>query len=208
MNLKSKPNSELSKLVQAITRTEGTVAIILFGSRARGDYDQYSDYDLLVVFENDETMWRNRRELYRNIGNLGLYTQVLTRSVKELEEKTEPTFLQNILQQGTILYLRYPFKAPAFAQNLTPMAIVSYKLSELPHNEKMKVNYSLFGKQKRKGLVEENGGKKLGDGCFIIPAENLDKATTILKEFHVHFNTMRIYASPLITQTKQIFGSK
>ena len=199
MSLKSELNSELGRLVQAITRTEGTVAIILFGSRARGDYDEHSDYDLLVVFEDDETMWRNRGELYRNIGNLGLFTQVLTRSVKELTEKTEPTFLQNILQQGTILYLRYPFRAPAFSPNLTPMAVVSYSLVELPHKEKMRVNYRLFGKQNRKGLVEENGGKKLGDGCFMIPVENLEKVTIILKEFGVHFDVIKVYASPLIT---------
>jgi len=202
MNLKNKLNSELGRLVQAITKTEGTVAIILFGSRARGDYDAHSDYDLLVVFQDDETMWRNRRELYRNIGNLGLFTQVLTRSVKELTEKTEPTFLQNILQQGTILYLRYPFRAPAFAQNLIPMAVISYSLAELPHNEKMKFNYRLFGKQNRKGLVEESGGAKLGDGCFMIPAENLEKATAMLKEFGVHFNVIRVYASLPITSAK------
>jgi len=201
MNSKNKQNSELGKLTQAITSTEGIVAVILFGSRARGDYDEHSDYDLLVVFQDDETMWQNRRELYKNIGNLGPFTQVLTRSVTELTEKTEPTFLQNILQQGTILYLRYPFRAPAYAQNLTPMAIVSYSLAKLPHNEKMKVNYSLFGKQNRKGSVEESGGKKLGDGCFMIPQESLEKATATLKEFNVHFNLMRAYASPQTTWT-------
>jgi predicted nucleotidyltransferase len=199
MNLKSELDSELGRLIQAITRTEGIVAIILFGSRARGDYDEHSDYDLLVVFEDDEIMWRNRGDLYRNIGNLGLFTQVLTRSVKELTEKTEPTFLQNILEHGTILYLRYPFMAPAFSSNLAPMAVVSYSLVELSHKEKMRVNYCLFGKQNRKGLVGENGGKKLGDGCFMIPAENLEKALIILKEFGVHFNVIRVYASQLIT---------
>jgi len=201
MKLKSEQNSELGRLVQVITKTEGIVAIILFGSRARGDYDEYSDYDLLVVFEDDETMWRNRSELYRNVGNLGLFTQVLTRSVKELKEKTEPTFLQNVLQQGTILYLRYPFKAPALAQNLIPMTVVSYSLAQVPQNQKMKVNYSLFGKQNRKGIVYERGGTKLGDRCFMMPAENLQEATTILKEFGVQFNLMRVYSSPLITWT-------
>jgi len=201
MNLKSKQNSELGKLIRAITNIEGIVAVILFGSRARGDYDEHSDYDLLVVFQDDETMWRNRAGLYKNIGSLGLFTQVLTRSVTELTEKTEPTFLQSILQQGTILYLHYPFRAPAFAQNLTPMAIVSYSLAKLPHNEKMKVNYSLFGKQGRRGLVEESGGKKLGDGCFMIPQESLEEATATLREFNVHFNLMRVYASPQITWT-------
>ena len=193
MKSKSEVDSELDRLVQAVTKTEGIVAIILFGSRARGDYDEHSDYDLLVVFRDDEIMWQNRRELYRNIGKLGLFTQVLTRSVRELEEKTEPTFLQNILQQGTILYLRYPFKAPALAQNLMPMAAVSYSLAKLPQNEKMKVSYRLFGKQDREGLVEKIGGAKLGDGCFMIPAENLDKATAILEQFGVQFDVTIVY---------------
>jgi len=202
MKSKSEQNSELNRLVQAITKTEGIVAIILFGSRARGDYDEHSDYDLLVVFKDDEVMWQKRGELYRNIGKLGLFTQVLARSTKELTEKTEPTFLQNILQQGTILYLRYPFRAPALAQNLTPMAIVSYSLAKLPPNEKMKVDYRLIGKQNRKGLVEESRGAKLGDGCFIIPTENLDKATTVLKQFGAQFDVIRVYASSPITSTK------
>lgn len=92
MQLRSELELDLGRLVQAITSVHGVVAVILFGSRAKGDYDEYSDYDLLVVFENDEAMWKNRRKLYENVGKLGLFTQVLTRSVRELQEKTEPTF--------------------------------------------------------------------------------------------------------------------
>jgi len=203
MKLKSEPRYDLSKLVQAITSVEGVLAVILFGSRARGDYDEHSDYDLLVVFENDELMWKNRRQLYQNIGNLGLFTQVLTRSIKELTEKTEPTFLQNILQHGILLYLRYPFTAPALAQNLKPATIVSYHLAKLPHNQKMKVNYRLFGKQNKKNLVEETGGRKLGEGCFMIPTESLEKVTTILKQFDVPFDTIRVYTQPMTTTEPQ-----
>jgi len=195
--LKSEPKSDLHRLVQAITAVEGIVAVILFGSRARGDFDEHSDYDLLVIFENDETMWKNRKKLYQEVGKLGLFTQILTRSARELTEKTEPTFLQNILQHGIILFLRYPFKAPALAQNLKPIAIVSYRLTKLSHNQKMKVVYRLFGKQNRKGLVEEEGGTKLGDGCFMIPVENLEKIAIILKEFGVEFDVMKLYASPV-----------
>jgi predicted nucleotidyltransferase len=61
-----------------IASTEGVVAIILFGSRAKGSHDEYSDYDLLVIFENDRVMWQNRRILYESVDRLGLFTQVLT----------------------------------------------------------------------------------------------------------------------------------
>lgn len=200
MELKSELKSDLYRLVQAITGVEGVVAVILFGSRARGDYDEYSDYDILVVFRDDDIMWKNRRKLYQNIGKLGLFTQVITRSIREFTEKTEPTFLKNILEHGTLLFLRYPFKAPALCQNLKSMEIVSYRLTGLPHNEKMKVIYRLFGKQTKnrgkKGIVQENGGTKLGDGCFMIPTENLETAIQVLKQFKVQFETAKVYTSP------------
>lgn len=70
MQLRSEVESDLDSLVKAIADVEGVVAVILFGSRARGDYDEYSDYDLLVIFEDDEVMWRNRRKLFENVGKL------------------------------------------------------------------------------------------------------------------------------------------
>jgi len=198
VKLESELQSDLDRLIKAITSVEGVVAVILFGSRARGDYDEYSDYDILVVFQSDEVMWRNRRKLYENVGKLGLFTQVLTRSIKELAEKTEPTFLQNVLQQGTLLYLHYPFKAPALAQNLAPMAIVRYSLKNLAQEQKMKIIYRLFGKKTKRyasrGIVEKSGGIKLGDGCFMIPMENLKNVTEILNQHDVQFKVITTFA--------------
>jgi len=200
MRLKIKLESNLSRLVEAITQVKGIVAIILFGSRAKGNYDEYSDYDLLVVFENDETMWKNRRKLYENVGKLGLFTQVLTRSMRELWEKTEPTFLQSILKHGIILYLRYPLQAPALLQNLKPMAIVTYNLKGLIQKEKMKVIYRLFGKRTIKGIVQQGGGEKLGDGCFLIPVENLEEVVQILKRHNIKFDIKTVYRSPEVIE--------
>ncbi|MGC9345682.1 MAG: nucleotidyltransferase domain-containing protein [Candidatus Bathyarchaeales archaeon] len=200
MRLKIKLESNLSRLVEAITQVNGIVTIILFGSRAKGNYDEYSDYDLLVVFENDEIMWKNRRKMYENVGKLGLFTQVLTRSMRELWEKTEPTFLQSILKHGIILYLRYPMQAPALLQNLKPMAIVTYNLKGLTQKEKMTVIYRLFGKRTIKGIVQRGGGEKLGDGCFLIPVENLEEVVQILKQHNIKFDITTVYRPPEIME--------
>jgi len=198
MQLRSEVKSDLSNLVKAVANVEGVVAVILFGSRARGDYDEYSDYDLLVIFEGEEVMWRNRRKLFENVGKLRLFTQVLARSIREFAEKTEPTFRQNVLEHGKLLYLCYPFEAPAFCENLRPMAIVSYSMKGLPQTKKMKVVYKLFGKKVKGqsvcGVVEENNGIRLGDGCFMIPMESLEKIARIMNEFSIQFKVLKMYS--------------
>lgn len=45
-------NKAIKKLVQQIKDNLGVKKLILFGSRARGEADEYSDIDLLVLTEN------------------------------------------------------------------------------------------------------------------------------------------------------------
>lgn len=35
-----------------LSRFKSIIGIFLFGSFVRGDYDEYSDYDLLILFED------------------------------------------------------------------------------------------------------------------------------------------------------------
>ena len=203
MKSKNEQESELSKLVDAISSIEGVLSVILFGSRARGDYKDYSDYDLLVIFRDDETMWKNRRKLYEKTGKLGLFTQILTRSLREIEEATEPTFLENVMKEGKVLYMRFPLQAPAVSQMLKPMTILSYRLENLAPKEKMKVAYRLFGRKSSKGsskgLMEKYGGMKLGDGCLIISPEGLDAVTKILKSYNVKFRIIPVFIPMSLT---------
>jgi len=59
MKLEERHKLDLSRIVKKISRIHGVVGIFLFGSLARGDYDKYSDYDLLVLFEDKVLMWKN-----------------------------------------------------------------------------------------------------------------------------------------------------
>ena len=59
--------SILPELVGAIKTVEGVVGIILFGSAARGEADEGSDIDLLVLFEDEDKMRRNEWEVTRRI---------------------------------------------------------------------------------------------------------------------------------------------
>lgn len=78
--------------------------IILFGSRARGDYTEYSDYDILVVGDN---IPRDPREAYSmlidpsnpNIQPVGMNTEVFLKKLREGN-----TFILEVLEDGRILY--------------------------------------------------------------------------------------------------------
>lgn len=197
MKSKKKLESALNELADAIIGVEGTIAAILFGSRARGDYQEHSDYDLLVIFQNDQVMLKNRRELYQNIAKTGLFTQVLTRSLRELQEESDPIFLKTILKQGRLLYARHPIQLPAIAYQLRPMAIISYNLNKLSQKDKMKVAYRLYGRKtssyRYPGLVEKCKGIHLGPGSLMIPWEKNQRLTAILDSFNINYTVKRVF---------------
>ena len=59
----------------------------------------------------------------------------------------------------------------------------------------MKILYKLYGKRKlgKYGLLEMLDGRKLGDGCIIIPAENLKPIMEIFKQFNVKIKILDFY---------------
>ena len=60
----------LAELVERLRRRYGDdlLRVVLFGSKARGDFDEESDLDVLVVVRHipDETYWRHRSEIIEN----------------------------------------------------------------------------------------------------------------------------------------------
>jgi predicted nucleotidyltransferase len=196
MPWRERPESDLSELASAVHRVEGVVAAILFGSRARGDYDEHSDLDVLVVFESDEARRKNWDKLYEEVSKTGLFVQVLARSLRELQEKTEPTFLREILKHG--IFLREPTKLPAISRALKPMSIITYNLRNLTHPNKQKVCYRLFGKRVKgytyEGEVAKLGGARLGDGCILVPRKARGLITGILNEHGVKYRIIEVRA--------------
>jgi hypothetical protein len=85
------------------------------------------------------------------------------------------------------VYPRTSRRTKRFWPSLGSIAIVTYNLRGLAHNEKVKMIYRLFRKQTMKGMVQQKGGRKLGDGCFLIPTESLEEALQVLRKHNVRF---------------------
>lgn len=171
--------SVLSELVDRLSPIRGVVAVLLFGSVARGDYDEYSDYDVLIVLKDRESLNREWDALFSRIGDMKLDIHAIPETMEELRN-ANPVFLDELRKHGKVLFARTPFRVSLGATGLEPLSIVTYDLSMLPYKDKMRAIYAMYGKG-GKGLVGESGGSRLGHGCVVVPREAGTKLVGLLR---------------------------
>ena len=95
---------DLRSLVESYRERFSLRLVVLFGSRARGDYTDESDVDILVVADNlpkdpREAFSTLRDARYPSINPIGFNTEVF---LKKLAAGS--TFLLEILDEGIVLY--------------------------------------------------------------------------------------------------------
>jgi len=177
MGLKEEQISNLKVVVEVLSKFEGVAGILLFGSYARGDYDEYSDYDLLVIFEDKTSMWNSWKDLFRAVGNFKMNIHVIPETLEELK-KANPSFQEELVKFGKVLYAKLPMEVYLKPLKLEPYTIIFYDMAALNIKDKMRASYLLY-KKGEGGLLAKAGGVKLNNGCILAPsytAKNLLKA--------------------------------
>ena len=192
MRLKERHVLDLSKIINVVSKIQGVVGVFLFGSLARGDYDEYSDYDLLVVFEDKASMWRNWDELFQSSGNLKMNLHMIPQTLEELKT-ANPVFLEELFKHGNVLYAKLPIEVFPKPLKLEPFYLIFYDMSGLSYRNKMKVFYFLY--RKGGGAVAKIGGIKLNEGCILVPSNASDEITDMLNAFSVNVKKMEIHVS-------------
>lgn len=86
----------LADAVQRILAVSQPSKIILFGSQARGDADENSDLDLMVIEPSVENTALEAARLYRAVGWVGKGVDILVYS--------EPEFARRSTVPGTVLH--------------------------------------------------------------------------------------------------------
>ena len=169
MRLRVSQNSILTELVDRLAPIAGLVRILLFGSVARGEADEYSDYDLLVLFKDRASMWDGWDAVFAATGPMNLDIHAIPETIDEFNS-ANPVFLRELVRDGRVLFSREPFAARISSPLSRPFSVVSYDLSSLSYKMKMRVLYSLY-RRGRGGMVGGSGGVKLGSGCLLVPRE-------------------------------------
>jgi len=99
---------DLRGLVDRIRRRYGVYAIILFGSRARGDWLPHSDYDLLVVADFQESFLDRIYELSGLARGPVEFHPYTLDEVKDMLRRGVPSIV-DALEEGIVLYEREEF---------------------------------------------------------------------------------------------------
>ena len=100
----------LPTIVERIRRVSNPRRIVLFGSRARGDYRPNSDIDILVI--EDSKLPRHRRAIpmYAALSDLPLNVdaEVVVYTPEEVEDwrGASAAFVTTALREGKVLYER------------------------------------------------------------------------------------------------------
>lgn len=95
----------LSKIVSDLKKYSPE-KIILFGSRARGEADEFSDFDILILKETEKRFLERLREaalLLRNTLppiNLFVYNSKEFKNMKQIKN----SFIERVLKEGKVIY--------------------------------------------------------------------------------------------------------
>jgi predicted nucleotidyltransferase len=193
VSLKAKHRLDLKRVIDVISTFQGVVGVFLFGSFARGDFDEYSDYDLLVLFDDKFSMWRSWDELFQSVANLRMDLHVIPETLEEFETAS-PVFLEELLEHGKVLFARLPLEVFLRPVNLKLFCLIFYDMTGLSYKDKMKASYFLYRKRNG-GAVAKAGGTRLGEGCISVPNNMGDEIINTLSDFGVKTRKLEMYAS-------------
>lgn len=102
---KKKFQQEIKRITKQIVKNYQPQKIILFGSAARGDFNQSSDIDMLIIKDTRQRRVDRIKNVLMAV-DYNLPFEPLVYSPNELEERKKlgDNFILEVLNQGKVLY--------------------------------------------------------------------------------------------------------
>ncbi|GAB0056040.1 hypothetical protein SIID45300_00339 [Candidatus Magnetaquicoccaceae bacterium FCR-1] len=104
-------DADLAAMSASIVETVHPERIVLFGSHARGDTNDDSDIDLLVVVEDgfqERSRWKELQKIRRKLASFPLPKDILLYSREEVArwQHSANHIITHAIQEGRLLYER------------------------------------------------------------------------------------------------------
>ena len=99
-------NNLLDRVIERIVQGVQPDRIILFGSQARGDNSEESDYDLCVIKSGVKHRRKLAQQIYRLLYGAGVAVDVIVETPESFDKLKDDPFLiyKEIMNDGKILY--------------------------------------------------------------------------------------------------------
>jgi len=97
---------EMEEVVERLRREFGAKAIVLFGSRARGDWKPWSDFDLLIIADFKEKYLDRVGRVLEALGDIPIEVEPHPYTLEEalaMLKKCNPMIV-DALEEGKVLY--------------------------------------------------------------------------------------------------------
>ncbi len=95
----------LEQVIEIIVHGVNPDKIILFGSRARGENHEESDYDLCVLKTDVGHRRKLAKQIYRSLYGSGLAVDVIVETPQRFEElKEDPFLIYKEIGRGKVIY--------------------------------------------------------------------------------------------------------
>ena len=80
--------------------------VVLFGSRARGDAREDSDYDVLIVGPSDQDFYHRIAPVYLALTGMGVAKDILWYTPEEIADwqHVRPHLISRAMREGKVLY--------------------------------------------------------------------------------------------------------
>jgi predicted nucleotidyltransferase len=171
-----------------INKVEGIDRVILFGSVARGDFDEESDVDLFIDTKNKkleskilrgnnnfEKIEKAKRWKLKGVNN------PFSCIVGELDSEEWKDLKRGMINNGVILYGKYK----AVSERIYQYTLFSFEGIK-PESKRVGIYRKLFGfkagKKRYPGLVEKYDLIKLGKGNIAVPVERALELKTFFRK--------------------------
>ena len=192
--MQSEVYEKIEHAADKMKMVKGVTGVVLFGSFSRGDYDEGSDVDLLVVFRDRDTLDKGLKEVYKATSESDLFFQVVGLTIDEL--KGSP-LLESAMREGKIYYANENVKKMLTLTH-KPYALITYSTANLNPKDRVVFTQKLEGRGRGKyryeGLIRELGGYKVGRGVMMIPIESLKTITQHLEKKGIDYVIRHVWA--------------
>jgi uncharacterized protein len=101
-------NAILNSIKQSVMVTDPHATVILYGSYARGDFNEESDMDILVLIDNDKVTWEDRKRIGYPLYDIELKSGIIiSKIVYSKKVWSDPAFVtpfyENVKRERIVL---------------------------------------------------------------------------------------------------------